>query len=559
LEPGYQGSSAPALVVENLSFKYRERPNYALRDVSFELEAGQIMLVAGTSGCGKTTLIRCLNGLIPRSYRGELEGRIYLHGEETGGKPLAAISQIVGTVLQDPERQILGSRVVNEVAFGPENLGLPPAEITARVDETLDYLDINHLRRRETFYLSGGEKQKVALAGILAMQPSILLLDEPLASLDPASAQEALRLIRRLADEGRAIIIVEHRVEDILKIGPEKALFLMDGQLQYLGPVAGLERVVDYHEVKLPAPMVISRARHDQASAYSPAPPLSPPTLRQAQDTALGGRKGGQVGAPLVEFEEVSFAYEEGPLVLYDVNLTINRGDIIAILGANGAGKTTLVKHAIGLLKPTGGRVLVEGADTHELSVAEIAKTLGYVFQSPSHMLFAPTVRKELAFGPENLGYDEATIDEGVAEAVRILNLSGLEEYPPLALSFGQQKRVSIAAVMSMRSKIMVMDEPTAGQDYKNYMVFMDAILQLPNFEAILFITHDIDLAVCYANRVVLVYEGRIAADGKPQEVLAQYDLLERCHIVPTSLLAANLEFLPRTGRFMRAEALAHV
>ncbi len=529
--------------MENLSFKYRERPDYALRDISFELEAGQIMLVAGTSGGGKTTLIRCLNGLIPHSYRGELEGRVYLHGEETSGKSLAAISQIVGTVLQDPERQILGSRVVNEVAFGPENLGLAAAEIIARVDETLDYLDISHLRRRETFYLSGGEKQKVALAGILSMQPSILLLDEPLASLDPASAQEALRLIRRLADEGRAILIVEHRVEDILKIKPEKALYLTDGQLRYLGPTAGLQRAVDYHEVKLPAPMIIAQARH--------APPLSPPTF--------GGRKEGQTGEPLVKFQDVSFAYEEGPLVLQDVNLTIHRGDVVAILGPNGAGKTTLVKHAIGLLKPTAGRVLVEGVNTHELSVAEIAKTLGYVFQSPSHMLFAPTVQKELAFGPENLAYDEAAIDKSVAEAVRILNLSGLEEYPPLALSFGQQKRVSIAAIMSMRSKILVMDEPTAGQDYKNYMAFMDSILQLPNFEAILFITHDIDLAVCYANRVILVYEGRIAADGPPQEVLAQYDLLERCRIVPTSLLAANLERLPQTGRFMRAEALAHV
>ncbi len=545
--------------MEQLSFKYRDRPDYALRDVSFELEAGQIMLVAGTSGCGKTTLIRCLNGLIPRSYRGELEGRVCLHGEDTSDKSLAAISQIVGTVLQDPERQILGSRVVNEVAFGPENLGLPAAEITARVDETLDYLDINHLRRRETFYLSGGEKQKVALAGILAMHPSILLLDEPLASLDPASAQEALRLIRRLADEGRAILIVEHRVEDILKIGPEKALYLAGGRLHYLGPTAGLERAIDYHEVKLPAPMIIAQARHDPAPAYSPAPPLSPPTLRPCSGQALGRRKGGQIGETLVEFKEVGFAYEEGPLVLHDVNLTINRGDVIAILGPNAAGKTTLVKHAIGLLKPTKGRVLVEGVDTHELSVAEIARTLGYVFQSPSHMLFAPTVRKELAFGPENLGYDEATIDEAVTEAVGILNLSGLEEYPPLALSFGQQKRVSIAAIMSMRSRVLVMDEPTAGQDYKNYMVFMDAILQLPNFEAILFITHDIDLAVCYANRVVLVYEGRIVADGPPQEVLAQYDLLERCHIVPTSLLAANLERLPQTGRFMRAEALAHV
>ena len=228
------------------------------------------------------------------------------------------------------------------------------------------------------------------------------------------------------------------------------------------------------------------------------------------------------------------------------------------MLGANGAGKTTLVKHAIGLLKPKSGQVLVEGKDTHKLSVAEIANTLGYVFQSPSHMLFAPTVFDELAFGPKNLGHSEEEIKKEVNEAVNIVNLSGLEEYPPLALSFGQQKRVSIAAILSMRSKILVMDEPTAGQDYKNYINFMDSIVQLPSFRAILFITHDVDMAVIYANRVLLVNQGKIAADGKPAEVLKDFDLLENCRVVPTSLLKTNLEMYPQTGRFMRAEELAH-
>ena len=535
--------SIPPLIVEHLSFRYRTREEMALRDVSFTLEAGQVFLVAGASGCGKTTLIRCINGLIPRSYKGDLEGRILLYGEDVADKPLSAISQIVGTVLQDPERQILGSRVSNEVAFGLENLGLPRDEILARVDDTLAYLGIAHLRDRETFYLSGGEKQKVAVAGILAMQPSILLLDEPLASLDPVSAQEALRLIRRLADEGRAVLIIEHRVEDVLKIKPEMAMFMVDGEVRYLGPTAGLEAVVDYHEVKLPAPMIIEKARRD------PPPTYVPPLLARKEEPTAG----------LVEFENVSFAYDDGPTVLHDVSFTIRRGDIIAVLGPNGAGKTTLVKHAIGLLKPREGRVRLEGKDTRELSVAQMAHVIGYVFQSPSHMLFAPTVRDELAFGPKNLGYDQATIEEGVAQAVDILNLSGLESYSPLALSFGQQKRVSIAAILAMRSRVLVMDEPNAGQDYKNYMAFMDAILQLPYFDAILFITHDVDLAVCYANRVILMHEGRLAADGPPTEVLADAALLERCRVVPTSLLTVNLEMLPRTGRFMRAELLAHV
>lgn len=533
-------SGAPPLEVERLNFRYKARPEPALRDLSLTLEPGEILLVAGTSGCGKTTLIRCINGLIPRSYKGELSGRVLLHGQSIEGMPLSRISQIVGTVLQDPERQILGAHVFTEVAFGLENLALEREEIVRRVEETLEYLGIAHLRDRETFYLSGGEKQKVALAGVLAMRPSILLLDEPLASLDPASAQEALALFRRLADEGVSILLVEHRVEDALSIRPDRVLFMENGQATYCGPVEGLMEKVDHRQVKLPAPVVMERA------AAAP-PPSFQPAIRP------DGRE------PLVTFEGVSFSYEEGgPEVLRDVDLTIRRGDVIAVLGPNGAGKTTLVKHAIGLLKPRRGRVLVGGRDTREMSVAQIAHTLGYVFQSPSHMLFAPTVREELAFGPRNLGYSEPEIAKGVEHAISTVNLRGLEGYPPLALSFGQQKRVSIAAVLAMRSRILVMDEPTAGQDYWNYMAFMDGILQMPGFEAVLFITHDLDLAICYANRVVLMHEGRVAADGPPAQVLADLELLRRCRLVPTSLLELNLRYLPRTGRLMSAEALAH-
>jgi len=532
--------TAAPLAIEGLTFRYHTRPEPALHDVSLTLEKGELFLVAGASGCGKTTLIRCINGLIPRTYNGDLEGRTLLYGQDACEMTMAQISQTVGTVLQDPERQILGSYVLNEVAFGLENLGLPREEILQRVDETLDYLDISDLSDRETFYLSGGEKQKVALAGVLAMRPSILLLDEPLASLDPASAQEALALFRRLADEGVSIILVEHRVEDALSIRPDRVLFMQEGNISYCGSPDGLAEVVDYRQVKMPAPIVIQRAVNDP-------PPTFEPVIKP------DGRE------PLVTFEDVSFGYGDGPTVIHDVNLTIRRGDVIAILGPNGAGKTTLVKHAIGLLKPRQGSVVIEGRNTKELSVAQIAHTLGYVFQSPSHMLFAPTVREELAFGPGNLGYDEDTIVEGVARAIEIVNLEGQEEYPPLALSFGQQKRVSIAAILAMRSRILVMDEPTAGQDYWNYMAFMDSILQMQGFESILFITHDLDLAICYASRIILLHEGRIAGNGPPADVLTDPDLLRRCRIVPTSLLQANLDYLPRTGRFMRAEALAHL
>jgi energy-coupling factor transport system ATP-binding protein len=528
------------LVVDGITFRYRARPDPAVRDVSFELRQGELLLLAGTSGCGKTTLIRCINGLIPRSYKGELSGRVMIHGKRASEMPLSRLSQYVGTVLQDPERQILGAHVSTEVAFGLENLQLPREEIRQRVDETLEYLGISHLRDRETFYLSGGEKQKVSLAGVLAMRPGILLLDEPLASLDPASAQEAMRLFRRLADEGMSILLVEHRVEDVLDARPDCVLFMADGVLTYAGSTDGLTKVVDYRQVKLPAPAVM-----EQAAGLSL--PILEPAIKP------NGRK------PLVTFKDVSFAYGNGPQVIQDVDLTIRQGDITAVLGPNGAGKTTLVKHAIGLLKPGRGSVLIEGRDTRKLSVAEIAHTLGYVFQSPSHMLYAPTVREELAFGPENLGYDEEAVEEGVDEAISSLNIEGLEDYPPLSLSFGQQKRVSIGAVLAMRSSILVMDEPTAGQDYWNYMAFMDAILQTPGFSAVLFITHDLDLAICYANRVILMHEGRIAGDGEPSDVLADFDLLRQCRLTPTSLLRVNLEHLPQTGRFMSAEELAQV
>jgi energy-coupling factor transport system ATP-binding protein len=526
------------LVVENLSFRYRDRQGAAIHNISFDARPGEVLLIAGASGCGKTTLIRCINGLIPRSYKGEVSGRILVFGEEVKDWPLSRISQRIGTVLQDPERQILGTKVLNEVAFGLENLGLPREEIYERVQAAMDILEISHLRARDTFTLSGGEKQKVALAGVVAMRPSILLLDEPLASLDPASALDSLNTIRLLANQGMTVLMVEHRVEDVLRIKPERVMFMSEGEIRYLGNPAGLSKMVNYREVKLPAEDIVERAREEPA----------PPTLRLLPSAADAQP---ETNAS-VRFENVAFGYEADQQVLHGINLEIKRGDIIAVLGPNGAGKTTFVKHAIGLLKPRSGRVLVNGQDTRQSSVAEIARTLGYVFQSPSHMLFAPTVREELSFGPRNLNHSKEEIEQEVKEALQIVNLSDKEQDPPLALSFGQQKRVSIAAILAMRSRILVMDEPTAGQDYQNYMNFMDSILQLPGFEAILFITHDVDLAVIFANRVLIINNGQLIADGKPQDVLHDFDRLKANRLIPTSLLALNLKQLSTTGGFMR-------
>ena len=539
------------LVIENLSFQYRTRPEPAIENISFELKPGEMLLIAGSSGCGKTTLARCINGLIPRSYRGKREGKVLLHGKDVAEMQIAEMAQIVGTLLQDPERQIVASNVFNEVAFGPENLGLPHAEMIARVEQAMKRLKIEHLLERETFNLSGGEKQKVALAGLLALNPSILLLDEPLASLDPASAYEALDVFRSLADEGKTIVLIEHRVEDAIAARPDRLLYMEAGKIKYLGSIEDLPPEINHREVKLPAEWVVKRVQ--QMGEQVDKPDFAPNAIQ---------------GDPLVVFEHVDFRYsEETPFILQDVSLTIRHGDLIAVLGPNGAGKSTLVKHAIGLLKPTAGRVLVNGKDTRSMSIAQIARMLGYVFQSPTHMLYAPTVREELEFGPKNLEFEKDVMDKAVAESLTTVNLNGLEEYPPLGLSFGQQKRTTIAAVLAMQSQIMIMDEPTAGQDYANYTHFMDELCRpdadgaqsivAANFAATLFITHDLDLAVTYANRVLLVGDKHIVADGPPEEVLQDFDLLMRYRVRPTSLLRLNLEMLPRTGQFLAAEELA--
>lgn len=528
------------LVVENLSFRYRIREELALKDLSLSISPGEVVLLAGASGCGKTTLMRCINGLIPRTYRGELHGDIHIFGQPVKEMSMPELSQAVGTLLQDPERQIVGSHVLNEVAFGLENLSIPRDEILERADNTLRFLGIEDLKDRETFSTSGGEKQKVALSGILVMQPKILLLDEPLSSLDPASAQEALQLFRKLADDGIAVLIVEHRVEDVLSIHPDKVLYMEQGEIVYQGDVDGLMQVVDFRHIKLPAPVVLERAAAAEPVVFKSALPESKEKN-------------------LVIFEDVNFRYsQESPEVLHEVNFAINQGDVIAILGPNGAGKTTLVKHALGLLKPTGGRVLLEGQETNQMTVAQAAHTVGYVFQSPTQMLFAPTVEEELAFGPHNLRYSADQIKENVDWAVHAVHMESELKTPPLALSFGQQKRVSIASILAMRSRILMMDEPTAGQDYWNYLSFMDAILQMPGFDAVIFITHDVDLAVIYANRILLVHVGSIAADGPPEEVLKDEILLRSCRVLPTSLLKLNLQLLPQTGRFLRTEELAH-
>ncbi len=542
-------SGAPLLEVAGLTFRYRRSTEPAIRDLSLTLDAGEILLVAGPSGCGKSTLIRAINGLIPHAYPGDLQGVVRLEGRATTDLRLRDIALTVGTVLQDPAKQIVGATVESELAFGPENLGLPRADILARIGEVITRTRIEHLVGRETAALSGGERQLLAAAGILMMRPRLYVVDEPLANLDPATAAGLLQLLRDLADAGNAVVIVEHRVEEALDLGPDRVLYLEEGQTRYLGDVAGFLRIADPQAVKLPFEVVLERYRAGTAPPPDPEPP----------GRSAGGEDGDGAGVPRLEYDGVHAGYD-GREVLRGVDARLHRREVVAVLGPNGSGKTTLFRTAMRLLEPTAGSVVVDGRPVRDRTVAQLATVFGYVFQSPSQMLFARTVREELVFGPRNLHRDPASFDAIVADALARTQLDGLEgilDRPPLTLSFGQQKRLALAIALALQPPTLILDEPSAGQDHRTATRFMAEVSAIEGLESLYLVTHDVDLALTHADRILLFRDGRIVADGPPMTVIEDEERWIACNLRPTSLLRANVQWRGRDGRFLDADTLA--
>ena len=537
----------PLVEVDQLTFRYRRGSEPAIRDISVSVAAGEVVLVAGPSGCGKSTLIRAINGLIPHAYPGERTGVVRIDGRPTDELKLRDIARTVGTVLQDPGKQVVGATVEAELAFGPENLGIPRDEIRSRIHEVAAQAGIEPLLGRATSALSGGERQLLAMAGILMMRPSLYVVDEPLANLDPESAARLLAILRSLADAGDAVVIVEHRVEEALELRPDTVLYLEEGTTRYQGPVAGFLEVADPRSVKLPFEVVLAHARAGRL-------PDPLPTARAADvPLAADGRP------PRLAFRDVHASIDGHP-VLHGVDAALGPTEVVAILGPNGSGKTTAFRTAMRLLPLTAGSISVDGADTADRTTAELATRFGYVFQSPSQMLFARTVREELLFGPRNLGRDPADFEGLISDVLTRTSLIGLDdilERPPLALSFGQQKRLALAIALALRPATLILDEPSAGQDHRTAEAFLREVLAIPGLESVYLITHDVDLALTHASRILLFRDGRIVADGPPHEVTRDTDRWRACNLRPTSLMAANARRGDGAGRFLDAETLA--
>ncbi len=521
--------------IEGLTFYYSDTTHPALKNINLKVGEGEFILVAGPSGGGKSSLGRCLNGLIPHFYGGKIYGRVLVDGMNTLEHSTKELATKVGFVFQDPESQLVSLDVEREIAFGLENLGFPRDLIAKRVEESLDTLGIAHLRYRQLIELSGGEKQKVAIASVLALHPSILILDEPTSELDPKGAEEVLSIITRLNDDlGLTVILIEHRLDRVLQYA-DRLIVLNDGMVAIDGEVRDVmtNRYAELSRIGIGVPPMIRLVQElrDRGVRIDRVPLTikeGRAILRKAfentmpiQDTS--GGNGQEIASPLVEVKRLWYTYPSGLLALRNINLKIGESEFTTIMGRNASGKTTLAKHFNRLLVPTKGRIRVSGLDTREATVAELARKVGFVFQNPNDHLLADTVYDEIAFTLKNLGFSRGEIELRTAEILERFQLNEYKNHYPRSLSGGEKQRVALASVLATKPKVLILDEPTRGMDYRlksELMRFLNEYRAEGN--TVILVTHDVEIVAEYADRVILLSEGRVIVDGEKHQVLSQ-------------------------------------
>lgn len=532
---------------ENYGFKYDAQSNPTLFDINLKIKKGEKVLICGPSGCGKSTLVHCINGLIPISYKGKSSGSLLIGGRESNELSLFEHSKIVGTVLQDSDGQFIGLTVAEDIAFALENDCIENREMKERVKKVAEIVDVVKVLKHAPHELSGGQKQRVGLGGVMVEDVDVLLFDEPLANLDPATGKQAIELINEIHKKtGCAVIIIEHRVEDVLYRNVDRIVVMDKGHIIKDSDADDVISSDIFKNIGIREPLYVTALKYSQVDITKDKKPayIDTLTLNDADKTknrnffdSVEEIENKKYSKPLLEVKNVSFTYDNGHNALKDINVTVHEGEMISVVGTNGAGKSTFSKVICGFEKNTEGTILFDGIDLSDKSIKERASLIGYVMQNPNQMISKAIIYDEVALGLRNRGVDEDIVKTKVEEVLKVCDLYSMRNWPISALSYGQKKRVTIASILVLEPKLIILDEPTAGQDLYHYTEIMDFLSELNKKGiTIVLITHDMHIMIEYTDRAVVFNGGTIIADTHSADVLNDKEIVEKAHLKETSL-----------------------
>lgn len=554
------------MIVENLHYAYPPltpggKPIPVLKGVNLHVRRGEFLALMGPTGAGKTTLCLTLNGILPHLRGGTFQGKVIVAGMDTSQHSPGEMSRQVGLVFQDPESQLFNMTVEDEVAFGLESLGLSPAEMEERIAWALEVVRLQGLRKRHPLQLSGGQKKRLAIATVLAMRPQVLVLDEPVTGLDPLGRHEVLSVVEQLKNESETTIIMVEQDAEAVMAWADRVVIMEGGRLVLEGPPRQVfSQVETLHNWSLAVPQMCELAHllnQRQGSSFhfitedeacsALAGELQPDTQYPMPDIQFPTSNfPSPRHSPAVEVEDLWYRYHDGPLALAGIDLSLEAGGFLAIIGQNGSGKTTLVKHFNGLLRPTRGRVLILGQDTAGQSVGQLARKVGYLFQNPDHQIFSSTVKEEVAFGPRNLGFPRWEVMARTAEALALFNLECWADTPPAILGYGLRRLVTLAAVWAMRPQVLILDEPTVGLDWHSTRTLMAELTNLNRQgHTIILVTHDMKLVAEFASKVLVLNDGQVLAWGSPRQVFQQEAILRQAFLAPPPITALARRMRP--------------
>ena len=531
---------------KDFSFQYRVQAEPTVKNINLSIYEGEKVLIVGPSGSGKSTLAHCINGLVPFFYDGIVTGQLNINGNDATKMNIFELSKIVGTVLQDPDSQFIGLTVGEDIAFKLENYCISQDEMIDRVDKSAELVDIKKELYSSPYKLSGGQKQRVTLAGVTVDDVKILLFDEPLASLDPATGESAIELIDKMQKQNnKTAIIIEHRLEDVLHCDVDRVIVMDKGEIIADTTIDEIIRKDILRKVGIREPLYLTALRYADCEINDTL------KLKNIETLELGEYKeklkdwyenievyeSDENQNPILELDNICFSYNNEKQILKNVSFKINKGDMAAIVGRNGAGKSTISKLVCGFYKPTSGRILFDGKDMVDYTIKERSEKIGFVMQNPNQMVSKTMVYDEVAFGLKIRGLSDSEIKERVEETLRICGLYGYRNWPISALSFGQKKRVTIASILVLNPDMIILDEPTAGQDFKHYTEIMEFLVDLnKKGVTILMVTHDMHLMLEYTNKVIVLSEGEKIADNIPAYILTNKEIIEKANLKETSL-----------------------